>query len=316
MGLEGYNWNPNGNPVAGDNLTFGGSVRLNPNNNYGAGTNFGSITFAAGAGAFTLGGNSLTLGGAITNNSTNLQIVNLPLILSATRTVNTATGDIQVGAAVSGAGGLTKTGTHTLFLTGNNTFTGPATVSDGTLELTGAGALTGTTQVAVNTGGTLLLGSSTADQIKNDAAVTLNGGTIQTGTSGMSESVGALTLSSSSIIDFGTLASGATLVFASSSAITWTGTLNVWNWTIGSDHLFFGSTYGAGVTTGQLGQIAFYSGSGTGFMGTATYASAGEVSPVPEPSSVLMSLSLLSLAGYRERRWLFRCRAARRLPLS
>ena len=169
----------------------------------------------------------------------------------------------------------------------------------------------------INSGGTLLLSGAGANKINNSAAVTLNGGTIAMGGStSLDEQVGALTLSASSVIDFGTFAGGNILRFADSTGATWGAfTLSIWNWTDGADHLYFGSVFGAGLPVGGLGKILFYSDSGSTPTGGASRAFGpdnGEVSPLPEPSTVLVGLSLLSLAGYRERRWFFRCREARR----
>ena len=75
-----------------------------------------------------------------------------------------------------------------------------------------------------------------------------------------------------------------------------------------------------GLSAAQLNQNSFFLGVGTGLVGTVAFNLApfdganGEVSDVPEPSTVLVGLSLHSLAGYRERRWLFRCRAAKGTP--
>jgi len=135
------NWNPNGNPVAGDDLIFGGDVRTTPNNNFDAETPFEGLTFNGTAAAFTLGGNSITLGAnGITNNSTNLQTINMDLILGGDRTVNAASGSITIGGVVSDGTstyGLTKTGSNILTLTGTNTYGGPTAVSAGTLVVNG-----------------------------------------------------------------------------------------------------------------------------------------------------------------------------------
>src|SRR4051812_29413293 len=57
-------------PVAGDDLFFDGSTQLTTLNDFAATTAFGNITFATTAGGFTNSGNSITLNGNITNNST------------------------------------------------------------------------------------------------------------------------------------------------------------------------------------------------------------------------------------------------------
>ena len=133
---------------------------------------------------------------------------------------------------------------------------------------------------------------------------------------GLSETVGLLTLSATSVIDMG---AGASLLhFSDSNLATWTGTLSIWNWSGlpvsggGTDRIFFGDGTGTGLTASQLLQVSFYSDAGstlfsspTGFVG-----SSGEIVPVPEPSSVATVLGLLGLVGWRERR---KGQAARRM---
>ncbi|NCZ54013.1 MAG: hypothetical protein EBY81_08995, partial [Verrucomicrobia bacterium] len=88
---------PNGN----DTINFAGTARLSNTNNFtytsAAGTNV-SIDFNAGAGAFTLNGNQMALTAGVTNNSANIQTLNLNI-------------------ALAGANTLTKTGANDLILT-------------------------------------------------------------------------------------------------------------------------------------------------------------------------------------------------------
>jgi autotransporter-associated beta strand protein len=219
---------------------------------------------------------------------------------------------------LTGGGALTKTGDGKLQMTVAATFTGATTVDDGTLEAAAEDALGATSGITVSSGGTLLLtNTGTTDRIKDSAPMTLAGGTLkfsgnvsETTTLGMTPGTGALTLSASSIIDFDL--GNVVINFGASNLETWTGTLSIYNWDGlyaggGNDRLIFG-TDGTALTSGPLGQLAkisFYSDNGTmaGFLGTGQFVGAvGEVVPVPEPSSVMMTLGLLGLAGWRERR--------------
>jgi autotransporter-associated beta strand protein len=139
------NWDTNPNwastfapGYAGDSLVFAGSFGLTPNmdNNYSV----NGVTFSNNANGFNLGTSSstLTLNGGLTNNSANVQILNVPVVLGVAVPVNAASDDITLGGVVSDSGtGLTKMGNHTLNLSGNNTFTGPVTVHEGTMAVSG-----------------------------------------------------------------------------------------------------------------------------------------------------------------------------------
>ncbi len=241
----------------------------------------------SGAGSVTLG-----TGGALTVNS-----------IAAT----------TFSGVISGDGSFTKSNSATLTLTGANTFTGTTAVSGGTLEAAGAGTLGATSAVTVNTGGTLLL-SGAGNRVNDSAAFTMNGGTILSSVNALDEQFGTLTLAENSIIDFGTFAGGNTFRFADSAALSalWTSgkTLSIWNWTPSVDHLYVG-TNTSGLDASQLGKISFYNGSpgtlssgfaGGAFNGTRFGGLNGEVTPVPEPSSVATVMGLLGLIGWRERR--------------
>lgn len=139
--------------AVGEQLTFAGSTRLTPNmeGDY----SIQVLKFASGAGSFTISataGKTLTLNGDILQNSANAQTLNTPMAIAATRTVDTATGNLTIGGAISGAGGIAKSGDYTLTLSGANTYSGNTTVSDGTLLINGS---IGSGAVSVASGATL-----------------------------------------------------------------------------------------------------------------------------------------------------------------
>ena len=208
-------------------------------------------------------------------------------------------------------GALLKTGAGTTVLATGQSYTGTTTVSGGALELATGGQLSGSSALVVNTGGTLLLSGTggTNSKLRTTATTDLHGGTLAlTGlTSHLDQQLGALTLSENSTLDFGTFAAGQTLRFADSSTSLWASgkTLSIWNWTAGADHLSFG-TANLGLTSTQLSRLRFYSDSGSTLIPGASFSgpngALGEVSPIPEPSSLSIASTILALIALRERR--------------
>ena len=152
------NWVDDVVPAFPEALTFAGSTRLSPTNNL-EGATVTNITFAAGAGAFTLWGNPVTLGGnvaiAIASGSvTNDQALNFPVTLSASPTLSAAPaggsttvgkGVLIVNGAISGPFGLTSASRNYVQLNGENTYTGDTLISaaaagDGSFSIGHAGA--------------------------------------------------------------------------------------------------------------------------------------------------------------------------------
>lgn len=185
------NWSADAAPAAtGDTLTFAGSANLSTINDLvtSLSTSGTAITFASGAGSFTLAGNSLTLGSGagagqtiISQQSANTQIISAPINLSG------GNGDRSIVFA-AGAGSLTLSGNINFGSGGNGDWLFPTTTA-GTIILSGnntgdgkgTNALTAGTNLmkAVmrnNVAGTnLVLGSDTA--LGNAGSGTASAGT-------------------------------------------------------------------------------------------------------------------------------------------
>ncbi len=109
---------------------------------------------------------------------------------------------------IAGTGGLTKAGTGTLTLTAANTYTGTTTVAAGTLALGTSNVIADTSNLTLGYGSTLQLGGT------------------------HSERVGSLAFDTAAI-DFGPTGTANYFLFADDG--TFAGSLNISNWTVGSD---------------------------------------------------------------------------------
>lgn len=199
------NWNGDTNPNYASLLTFAGATNLITTNDSATGTVAG-MTFSSGAGAFTLNGSSVTLGGNITNNSTSTQSVNLPLVLDANRTIATTSGNVILGGPISGAFNLIKTQGNTLILNSAGSSFGLLQINAGTVRLgvndaspTNAGVtfavgasgngfldLNGKTQTlgaAVTIGGSVTTGTVTINDSAGGGVLKLGGNVVQNATS-------------------------------------------------------------------------------------------------------------------------------------
>ena len=295
-----------------------GSLTLSGSNTYSGGTtlNAGTLVIgnsaAAGTGTITqTDGTSLLkfdTSGTVANDLSIYNVAtNQTITLSGNITAQNTVYDVASGTTtslngtISGSGGITKNGTGTLEVNGaSNTYTGDTVVNAGTLEANASGALGASGNITVHSGGSILVQASNA--IGNSSNVNLNGGTWSFN-GDISDTVGALTLSANSTIDMDN--GNISLIFSSlASALTSSTRLNVYNYTLYSDHIYF--TSNANLSS-SLQYISFYSGFGTGFIGSSFIeglSSPYQVRPVPEPETWATAALLLIGGGI----WMWRKR--------
>ncbi|HEY1661440.1 MAG TPA: autotransporter-associated beta strand repeat-containing protein [Verrucomicrobiae bacterium] len=194
----GGNWTGiNAPPIAGDAPAFGaqGAGSLTLNNNIAAATSFAGLSFTPGAPSFILTGNSITITAGFTDNSTNTETVNLPVILSSSHSVNVTTGGtLNIGGAISGSSaGITKTGGGTAVLNGSsaNTYTGTTTANFGLLQenfanFSSGNLISGSSPLAFGGGTFQIEGNATSTSSQTFASTTLSAGgsTITAGPNG------------------------------------------------------------------------------------------------------------------------------------
>jgi autotransporter-associated beta strand protein len=180
----------------------GNTLTLTGANTYTGGTAIAAGTLQIG-GAGTLGAGSYA--GAIVNNGTFEYSSSANQILSG---------------GISGSGALTKdASSSTLTLLGVNTYTGPTTVSAGTLQIGGAGTLgAGSYSGAIVNNGTFEYSSSAAQTLSG--AISGSGSLVKDTSSSVLTLTGTNAYTGATTINAGTLRGGAANTFSDASATT------------------------------------------------------------------------------------------------
>jgi len=150
-----FNWDGDNSLAAGDGLVFpAGAARVTVTNNFPANTTFSSIQFS-GSG-YAVHGNAFTLlnGVVAQHASGSTNTMHTPIQLSAAQSIDVGgagvrlilngsvnlgghvltvrgAGQVDMTGAMSGTGGVAKTGTVNLVLSGVNTFSGTTTIDGG-----------------------------------------------------------------------------------------------------------------------------------------------------------------------------------------
>jgi fibronectin-binding autotransporter adhesin len=271
------NWVGGVAPSPGDILAFDGEVRLTPNNNYVAGTQFGGITFTPTvAGPFTLNGSLINLTGNITDSTQAFtNTINLPLSLQTTPTVNvTQFGSLTISGKISGAFGLNETGSGVLTLSGGNTFTGPVTVGNGATLSVATDANLGATPTSPTPGNIVLNGGATLLTTGSNFTLNANRGISVVNNGGSTPPTALLNITSSQTVTYdGVISDNGTI-----GGIT---KLSFGSLTLGGTNTYTGATIvGNGLLTLDFNQTGapvtnIISSSSTLNMGTASGANAG-----------------------------------------
>ena len=211
------NWFPTVPAATGANLIFAGSNQPS-NTNDSTVTSVGWIQLNPTVN-FTDYGSTLTLNSGLTN-SAMTNTWNVPTALGANVSLNVAAGTgLTLGGVVSGSYGFTSGGPGLLTLSGANTFTGLATVTNGTVNVTGnqSGA-TGGWSLPINS-------AAVTVNFQSGATVVVGGsGTIQVGSSPANGTPNTQTLNSA-----GTVTNNGSLLVARGGQLnlnggTWTQT--------------------------------------------------------------------------------------------
>lgn len=224
---DAANWVGGVAPTTNSTFIFAGTTRLSPNNNLTLTGADNTLTFDATAGAFAVGGGAIRMG-SVTNNSSNLQTLNVSLRLNGTRTINTGTAGMSVSVLPlsTGASGrvLTKTGASDLTFTFANTYALMGyTVSNGRLVINNAAGTFSQGATTTIAAGTELVLAQPATA--NFTAAITGAGLVRKTGAGSSTFSGPNTYTGGTLVQNGILTYASDFTMSGSNGFTLTNTL-------------------------------------------------------------------------------------------
>ena len=238
----------------------------------------------AAAGGLAFGGGTLQfLAGFTTNRAVTLN--------AGGGTVDTQSNTAMLAGDIGGAGGLTKIGTGTLVLSGNNSYAGSTDISAGLLVVASNTATPGQTFVTVNTGATLAIADGVNAQIGSLADGPLGSGTVLIGLIAPATRLTIGGNSAGNTTFSGTITGAGSLTLNDAASLTLTGTGSA----IGGDlELCNCSTGGLTIDGGSL-SVAGLSMGVSVFGGTLAVTNGGtlQIGTSMQPSDLLVASNMI-----------------------
>ncbi len=271
----------------------------------------GTPVTISGGGTLDLNNTSQTIGSLTSSDSTTAVSLGFGILTTGSDNTDSTFAGVITGASSAPPTALVKTGTGRFTLTGSNTYTGPTTISTGTLQL-GSGGTTGSidqTSGVTNNGN---LAFNRSDNISFAPGISGSGSVAQLGS-------GAVILTGTNTYTGGTTVTSGTLDFATPAATPSAGIVTV----KAGGYVALGAMLGASspttdtsatdatetapntsetvATSSTVSETAPLGGAAAS--PTGGVAGAAGAAAVPEPSTlILLGVAVVGLLGYVQRR--------------